>query len=86
MWNNWIARWEKTIEAIKLLGGESNGTYISKPASEQQVIHIEEKLGYRLPESFRDVLLNFAGSVEFGWELNNCVDLPEKFKDIFAGE
>jgi cell wall assembly regulator SMI1 len=86
MWNNWITRWEKTIEAIKLIGGDSNGILVGKPATEQQVINIEEKLGYRLPESFRDVLLNFAGSVDFGWELNDCVDLPEEFREIFAGE
>ncbi|WP_281064350.1 hypothetical protein [Clostridium muellerianum] len=42
MWNNWIIRWEKTIEAIKLLGGESNGIHIGKPASEQQIVNIEK--------------------------------------------
>ncbi len=86
MWNNWITRWEKTIEAIKLIGGESNGIHIGKPASEQEIIDIEEKLGYKLPESFRDVLLNFARSVDCGWELNDCIDLPKEFRGIFAGE
>jgi hypothetical protein len=86
MWNDWVTRWKKTSEAIKLLGGESDGVSIGKPVSEKQVVEIEAKLGYRLPESFRDVVLNFAGSVDFGWQLNDCIELPEEFVGIFGGE
>ncbi len=86
MWNNWILRWEKTARAIKELGGESNGLHVGRPASEEHIIEAEERLGYRLPESFRDVLLNFAGSLDFRWALNDCIDLPEVLRGIFAGE
>jgi hypothetical protein len=86
MWNDWIHRWEKTTEAIKQIGGESNGLLVGKPASEHHIMVIEDKLGYRIPESFREVLLNFASKLDFGWELNDCIDLPKEFRGIFAGE
>jgi hypothetical protein len=86
MWNNWVLRLEKTAEAIKEIGGESNGLAVGIPASEKQILDVENRLGIRLPECFREVLQNFAGSLDFYWELNDCIDLPEELRGIFAGE
>lgn len=86
MWNNWITRWQGTVEAIERLGGKSTGLHIGKPASEQQLQQVEHELGHKIPESFRDVLLHFAGRVEFGWQLDDCIELPKALKGIFAGQ
>jgi cell wall assembly regulator SMI1 len=60
--------------------------HITKPATETQVEVVEKKLGLRLPESFRDILLNFSASVEFGWDLDDAVELPQELRGIFASE
>lgn len=85
-YNNWKNRWEKTLIAIERLGGESRGLIISKPASEEEIAAVEKTLGYELPKTFREIILRFASSVEFGWELNDCIELPQEFDGIFAGE
>lgn len=86
MWNSWVTRWQTTLAMIERLGGEGKGLQIGKPASEQQIERVEQKLGLRLPESFRETLLDFSGHVDFGWNLNDCIKLPGALKSISSGE
>lgn len=85
-WNIWIERWKETLEAIEQIGGEASELHIAKPATKEQVETIEKHLGYRLPESFREVLLNFSATVEFNWDLNDAIELPDTLRGIFASE
>jgi len=39
------------------------------PASEQEIVAVEAKLGLRLPKGFREMLLEFSAHVEMAWYL-----------------
>lgn len=86
-WEVWKNNWEKTLECIKKAGGEvSDGINIDRPAKEEEIQNVENKLGMRLPEDFRKTLLEFSMAVEFYWNLPDTVNLPNELSEIFAGE
>jgi len=85
-WENWILRWEATLEAVSRMGGEVEKLKIGPKASEADVQLVESELGFRLPPSFRKVLLEFAASVSFAWSLPPEITLPKKLKGIISGE
>jgi hypothetical protein len=83
--HRWIERWEKTLKAIKSIGGEVNELTIGKRASLEEVLKVENNLGYKLPECFRQVLLEFSSKVDFYWSLEDTIELPNELEDIFDG-
>ncbi|WP_400164580.1 SMI1/KNR4 family protein [Brevibacillus sp. TJ4] len=66
-WENWVYRWEKMIEAISRVGGETKNVLIAPPASLPQVEQIEKTLGVALPPSFRKTVLESSARVAFSW-------------------
>ena len=85
IWNKWKSRWQKTLSACNTIGGEARDLKIEQPATEDEVLSVESKLGLRLPETFRKVLIEFSSSVEFNWFLPE-IELPNEFRQIFCGE
>jgi hypothetical protein len=85
-WDTWKEKWEQTCEAVRKLGGESEGVIIKSKASEADVIEVEKKIGIRLPESFRKVVLEFSSGVDFHWSLHDDLGLPDELSGIFAGQ
>lgn len=55
MWRKWTSRWNLTIQAIEKIGGDVE-LHISNRATEEQIVTIEKKLGFRLPSDFRTIL------------------------------
>ena len=68
-WKRWPALWEAALQACERLGGEVREYSIAEPATEDDVRYVETKLGLRLPNSFRTVLLEFSGRVQMEWVL-----------------
>jgi SMI1 / KNR4 family (SUKH-1) len=75
--------WRATLAACKRVGGEVSQLVIVQPATEHEVASVEAQLGMRLPESFRDVLLQFSARVEFWWSLPDDAEPP--IESVFSG-
>jgi len=86
IYENWITEWKKTLKAIKDIGGETRELLISRKADLKEIRKVEKELGFSLPESFRNVLLEFSSAVSMMWYLPDDFELPTKFRSIFSGE
>lgn len=86
IWNNWQYRWESALAACQRLGGDARSLEIAPPASERDVLAVEQALGYRLPLSFRTVLTSFAQRLSFAWFLPRQFQLPPSLRGIFSGQ
>ena len=62
-----IENWKTYSDAVKAIGGDLQAFTIEEPATEKEVVALEEKLGFSLPASLRQVLVNFSRKVEFRW-------------------
>lgn len=63
----WIDRWERTLAAVRRVGGSDARLSIAPPATEAEVAATERRIHKPLPRSFRQVLLEFSGSVSMRW-------------------
>ena len=77
---------EKILLAINNLGGENRELVFKNPASESELILIEKDLGFKIPNDFRNILLNESSHLEFKWFLADDFELPKEFREIFCGE
>lgn len=77
---------EKYLIAIDKLGGDSRQLIFESPAVETDILEIENKLAYRLPTDFRNVLLAVSSRCEFRWFLPDNFPLPDQLRQIFCGE
>lgn len=70
IFENWAARWEQTISAVqKVVKTESWRLQINPPVTLSEIKTVEDSLGFKLPESFKEVLCNFSANVDFYWFL-----------------
>ena len=83
---NWIVRWQAAHDACQRKGGEAAELVIAPPASSEEVNEIERGIGHVLPSSFRQVLINLAASVQMQWLLPENIQIPEPYRQFFAGE
>ncbi|MCB0540373.1 MAG: SMI1/KNR4 family protein [Bacteroidetes bacterium] len=77
---------ENILLKIENLGGESRELIFENPASEEQLLKIEKELNYKIPNEFRNVLLNVSAHLEFKWFLPDDFELPKELDGIFCGE
>ena len=49
------------------LGSESRHLMFENPATELDIVEIEKKLTYQLPNDFRNILLTVSSYCEFKW-------------------
>ncbi|MEX6690165.1 SMI1/KNR4 family protein [Danxiaibacter flavus] len=77
---------EKYLARIDKLGGNSRQLIFEKPATELDISDIENKLTYKIPIDFRNVLLTVSSHCEFIWFLPNDFALPDPLREIFRGE
>ena len=77
---------EKYLKLIDHLGGDCRDLIFEKPASELELVDIENKLSYKLPSDFRNVLKNISSHCEFKWFLPDDFYLPTELREIFCGE
>jgi len=77
---------EKYLKLIDHLGGDCRDLIFEKPASELDLVDIENELTYKLPSDFRNVLKNISSHCEFKWFLPDDFPLPTELREIFCGE
>ncbi len=81
-----VSKWKEILSKVAACGGEARELIIEPPATQAEISQIEQNLGFRLPSSFREVLLNFSKHLEFKWYFPEQANLPQEFKGIFSGE
>lgn len=79
------AQLQQTASAIKNLGGEVKAFQLECPATQNEVDEAEERLGVKLPCSFKRVLMKLSRAAYIEWFLPDDVSLPAQFKQIFSG-
>ena len=91
-WDNFIQELKKFQKGIENIGGEFFREFkIGTPAKEEEILEAEKKLGYRIPEDFRDILLNYSSCFKYFWNIykgvsEEQIELPNNLKGIFAGD
>lgn len=83
--NNVVKNWKSFEEAVKNLGGEVHSFVVEEPALEKEVLALENNLGFALPSSLKDVMLNFSGKVEFSWCLPDAHEFNDELSAIYSG-
>ena len=71
-------RIEIITSRIKEIGGEVQEVCIDEPSSLEKIIQVEKKLGVKLPNSFKKVLLEFSGNFSLRWFLPDDMELPNR--------
>lgn len=80
-----VTNWEKFVAAVKRVGGQVPAFTLGPPMPEAEVAALEQGLGFALPVSFREVLLNFSGQVEYRWLLPDDFRLQGELAAVFSG-
>jgi len=70
---------------IKEIGGEVQEVIIDEPSSLEQILQTEERLGIKLPISFKKVLTEFSGNFSLRWFLPDDMEQPNEFREFFCG-
>ena len=78
--------WDNFSDAIEKIGGEVRVNSVEAVATEYEILALENKLGFHLPCSLRDVLLNFSRKVEFRWFMPDDFNLSGELSQIFCGD
>ncbi|MRJ44239.1 SMI1/KNR4 family protein [Idiomarina loihiensis] len=81
-----IENWKTFADAVKDIGGDLQAFTIEEPATEKEVLALEEKLGFSLPASLREVLVNFSRKVGFRWFFPEKFELEGELSEIFSGD
>lgn len=78
-------RIELTADRIEEIGGKVQEIIIEDPATEEQILSVERELGVLLPESFKNILLNFSAAFRFRWYFPDDFKLSNQYREIFSG-
>lgn len=88
----WKDQWQEMVNGVRAMGGDGEGPHIAPPASEAEVLAVEEELGQPIPAALRSVLREYSASVRVEWTLPETLleervqpGLPDEFRDIFGG-
>ena len=80
-----VTRWQETLKAVSRIGGRADPLRVEPPATLDDVLALEQRLGISLPAALRDVLLTFSRRVEFCWFLPEDYQVSEELSEIFRG-
>lgn len=83
--NSLVTRWQRMLDAIERIGGETQPLVVEPPAREKEVQDLERRMGEPVPASLRDVLLTFSRKVDFFWQLPQC-KLPQQLGEMTSGD
>ena len=75
-YEDWVDRMETTRDVCLRRGGTVEGLTVDGPASAGEVAAFEERNGLRLPDPFRDALLEFSAGLTFGWSFDDGDERP----------
>lgn len=80
-----VTRWQEMLQAVSRIGGRANSLYLEPPATLDDVLVLEQRLGTSLPAALRDVLLTFSRKVDFCWFLPEDYKVSPDLAEIFSG-
>lgn len=83
--SNWIKKWDKTLHAVSQLGGEIEPCVIQDKATKEELLRVEQVLGYPIPMSFKTVLETFSSEVSMRWFFHSDYELDGDLSGIFSG-
>ena len=84
--NNIKETLEKILNHIDSLNGDARELVFEEPATEKEILEIEQKLNYKIPDDFRNCLLTISKHCEFRWFLPDDLQLPNQLSEIFCGD
>jgi cell wall assembly regulator SMI1 len=76
----------RILRQIEKLGGDARSLIFEKPAEFDDVYEIEKKLGYSIPDDFKNTLLTLSSHCELKWFLPDSFQLPYELREIFCGD
>lgn len=79
-------RLERQLEVLSHAGYDVHPLVFLPPATVSQVEEVERSLGFALPPSFRDTLLDLSAHVEFRWFAPENKRFPKPFDSNFCGD
>lgn len=85
-YNDVMNNWNSFSEAIRKLGGKVQSYSVDRPATVAEIAALEEKLGFDLPASLKEILLKFSRKVEFRWFLPDSFKFDGSLSQIFCGD
>jgi hypothetical protein len=74
------------LNKIRNLGGDACELRIDPPSTDKAVLQVEKELRMSIPSELRNTMLSFSSHLEFKWFLNDAVELPAEFRELFCGE
>lgn len=85
MYTKWIRKIKAIAMCIDKFGGRIFKFNIKPKAEEEEIKEVEEQLGFRIEENFRNILKNFSKGIEVCWSFPDSIILPEELKAISSG-
>lgn len=82
--SEWDKRLKMVVKTILERGGMAHFSR-SAAASLEQIEQVESRLLQRLPESFRNTLLNYSGKLNFFWSLSNENVIDLRSEEVYTG-
>lgn len=83
--DGYLSQWRSILNRVKIVGGKIKRIKVASPAKLREIEKIESILGFLLPDSFRNVLLNFSKYVYFEWEIPDASMPPEELRRLSYG-
>ncbi|PGS48353.1 SMI1/KNR4 family protein [Bacillus sp. AFS041924] len=81
-----LQKWEHIINKIKRNNGKVHHLMKEEKATIEEVKQKESELGYKLPPSYKSIVLNFSKSLSFYYSFSDDTMIPKEFSEIFSGE
>lgn len=69
LWQNWNKRLGEILDNFWEDGIVNTDFFSGTSAELERVKKIEQKLGYKLPDSFREIILNYSSKLHVFWEI-----------------
>jgi hypothetical protein len=80
-----MKRWQEMLRAVARIGGRADPLRVEPPATLDEVLVLEQRIGAPLPTALREVLLTFSRKVEFCWFLPDDYRVSDELAEIFSG-
>ncbi len=84
VWDTWVRDWQRTCDCVVNRGGTLKKFQVDPPAPLSRIKEVEERIGFPIPSSFREVLLNFSQRVDVIARSPDNASCSGPLQDVFA--
>ncbi|MCM3341854.1 SMI1/KNR4 family protein [Paenibacillus sp. MER TA 81-3] len=82
----WVERWGALMKRLEQQGARVHPLEVQPPATEAELVEVEERIGIPLPSVFRTLLQQGAKEVGMYWSLPNEAMLPDELEYTPSGD